>query len=68
MTKSRCKEVIMRRVAATILVAFILGAANVNAEPVRGAYPSANVQFLPAFVALEKGFYKREGFDAELIS
>ena len=32
------------------------------------AYPSANVQFLPAFVALEKGFYKREGLDAELIS
>jgi ABC-type nitrate/sulfonate/bicarbonate transport system substrate-binding protein len=26
------------------------------------------VQFLPAFVALEKGFYKREGLDAELIS
>lgn len=39
-----------------------------NAEIVRGAYPSANVQFLPAFVALEKGFYKREGLDAELIS
>ena len=41
---------------------------SVNAEVVRGAYPSANVQFLPAFVALEKGFYKREGLDAELIS
>jgi ABC-type nitrate/sulfonate/bicarbonate transport system substrate-binding protein len=40
----------------------------VSAEPVRGAYPSANVQFLPAFVSLEKGFYKREGLDAELIS
>ena len=26
------------------------------------------MQFLPAFVALEKGFYKREGLDAELIS
>jgi ABC-type nitrate/sulfonate/bicarbonate transport system substrate-binding protein len=26
------------------------------------------VQFLPAFVSLEKGFYKREGLDAELIS
>jgi ABC-type nitrate/sulfonate/bicarbonate transport system substrate-binding protein len=46
----------------------ILNAGEAGAEPVRGAYPSANVQFLPAFVALEKGFYKREGLDAELIS
>jgi ABC-type nitrate/sulfonate/bicarbonate transport system substrate-binding protein len=37
-------------------------------QAMRAAYPSANVQFLPAFVALEKGFYKREGLDAELIS
>jgi NitT/TauT family transport system substrate-binding protein/sulfonate transport system substrate-binding protein len=42
--------------------------ASASAEVARGAYPSANVQFLPAFVALEKGFYKREGLDAELIS
>jgi ABC-type nitrate/sulfonate/bicarbonate transport system substrate-binding protein len=55
-------------VVATITVLCVLGAAGVNGEPVRGAYPSANVQFLPAFVALEKGFYKREGLDAELIS
>jgi ABC-type nitrate/sulfonate/bicarbonate transport system substrate-binding protein len=68
MKKSRGQGVITRLVAVTILVAFIVGAAGVNAEPVRGVYPSANVQFLPAFVALEKGFYKREGLDAELIS
>ena len=41
---------------------------QVWAEVVRAAYPSANVQFLPAFVALEKGIYKNEGLDAELIS
>src|SRR5215470_1875794 len=41
---------------------------SVSAEPVRAAYPSANVQFLPAFVSLDKGFYKREGLDPELIS
>ena len=58
----------MRTVAVTIAIACVFGAAAVHAEPVRGAYPSANVQFLPAFVALEKGFYKREGLDPELIS
>lgn len=52
-----------------LLVAWaIVDVTNANAEVVRAAYPSANVQFLPAFVALEKGFYKREGLDAELIS
>ena len=47
---------------------FIIFAGSVCAEPVRAAYPSANVQFLPAFVSQEKGFYKREGLDVELIS
>lgn len=58
----------MRRTAFILIILFIFGATGAQAEPVRGAYPSANVQFLPAFVALEKGFYKREGLDAELIS
>jgi ABC-type nitrate/sulfonate/bicarbonate transport system substrate-binding protein len=58
----------MWQVALAVIISLILGAAGAGAEPVRGAYPSANVQFLPAFVALEKGFYKREGLDAELIS
>jgi NitT/TauT family transport system substrate-binding protein/sulfonate transport system substrate-binding protein len=52
---------------ALALVSFIC-IARVEAEPVRAAYPSANVQYLPTFVALEKGFYKREGLDAEIIS
>ena len=58
----------MRTVAVTIAIACVFGAAAAHAEPVLGAYPSANAQFLPAFVALEKGFYKREGLDPELIS
>lgn len=49
-----------------IWLAVVVG--NGQAEAVRAGYPSANVQFLPAFVALDKGFYKREGLDAELIS
>src|SRR3972149_7961943 len=58
----------MRLVLIILTSLMILNAGQTGAEPVRGAYPSANVQFLPAFVALEKGFYKREGLDAELIS
>jgi NitT/TauT family transport system substrate-binding protein len=46
----------------------IVNPGQTGAESARAAYPSANVQFLPAFVALEKGFYHREGLDAELIS
>jgi NitT/TauT family transport system substrate-binding protein len=51
-----------------LIGAVLLSAAQAAAESVRAAYPSANVQFLPAFVALEKGMYKREGLEAELIS
>lgn len=58
----------MWKVALAVITSLVVGAAGAGAEPVRAAYPSANVQFLPAFVALEKGFYKREGLDAELIS
>jgi NitT/TauT family transport system substrate-binding protein len=58
----------MRQVIAIMTSWILMATGNVSAESVRAAYPSANVQFLPAFVALEKGFYKREGLDAELIS
>jgi NitT/TauT family transport system substrate-binding protein len=57
-----------RKLAAVMVFTALAPAVNALAEAVRGAYPSANVQFLPAFVALEKGFYRREGLDAELIS
>lgn len=58
----------MRHVAIALALWFFVGAGKAWGEPVRAAYPSANVQFLPAFVALEKGMYKREGLEAELIS
>jgi ABC-type nitrate/sulfonate/bicarbonate transport system substrate-binding protein len=58
----------MRILIGLLSFVFLVASKPASAEPVRGAYPSANVQFLPAFVALEKGFYKREGLDAELIS
>lgn len=50
------------------LVFLALGGAPAAAEFVRAGYPSPNVQFLPAFVALDQGVYKSEGLDVELIS
>ena len=38
-----------------------------HAQPVRGAFPSPSVQILPMMVAQERGFFKREGLDLELI-
>ena len=58
----------MWRCIIVLVFCFVILEGNAPAEPVRAAYPSANVQFLPAFVSLDKGFYKREGLDAELIS
>ena len=58
----------MRKIILALVAICCVHAGGARAETVRAAYPSANVQFLPAFVALEKGFYKREGLDAELIS
>ena len=58
----------MWRCVTGLAFCFIILGRSVSAEPVRAAYPSANVQFLPAFVSLDKGFYKREGLDIELIS
>src|SRR5438067_13676702 len=58
----------MRQVVIALVSCTILCSGKALAEPVRGAYPSGNVQCLPAFVSLEKGFYKREVSDAELIS
>jgi hypothetical protein len=38
----------------------LLPLGSLKAEPARGAYPSANVQFLPAFLALENGSALRQ--------
>jgi ABC-type nitrate/sulfonate/bicarbonate transport system substrate-binding protein len=62
------RESIMWQAVITLVLTLAMSPRSLFAEPVRAAYPSANVQFLPAFVSLEKGFYKREGLEAELIS
>ncbi|MBI2359773.1 MAG: ABC transporter substrate-binding protein [Deltaproteobacteria bacterium] len=58
----------MWRAVIALALWYFIGAGAAWGVPVRAAYPSPNVQFLPAFVALEKGIYKSEGLEAELIS
>ena len=36
-------------------------------QSVRGAFPSPSIQILPMMVGAERGFYKREGLDMELV-
>jgi len=57
----------MWRVTVLALVVFFHYIEPSRAQPVRGAFPSPSVQILPMMVAAERGFYKREGLDLELI-
>ena len=57
----------MRLAFIISLACFIVAADRAESQPVRGAFPSPSVQILPMMVAQEKGFYKREGLDLELV-
>ncbi len=64
----RRKGNLVRGMVFALVVWGLSGSSPVRGEVIRAAYPSLNVQFLPAFVSLDKGIYKSEGLDAELIS
>jgi ABC-type nitrate/sulfonate/bicarbonate transport system substrate-binding protein len=51
------------------LLSFFAVAQTVSAAPleVRTAIPSFNIQYLPAMIAEEKGFFKQENLDSKLI-
>jgi ABC-type nitrate/sulfonate/bicarbonate transport system substrate-binding protein len=51
----------------TSLFCLVLSIDRAAAQPVRGAFPSPSIQILPLMVATERGFFKREGLDLELI-
>jgi ABC-type nitrate/sulfonate/bicarbonate transport system substrate-binding protein len=61
------KEQSMRQTAILSALWFVLIAGQVGAQPVRGAFPSPSIQILPMMVAAERGFYKREGLELELV-
>ncbi len=56
--------------AQVILVSLILLFTAVKpaaSQGVRGAFPSPSIQILPLMVAADRGFFKREGLDLELV-
>ncbi len=57
----------MRRMIAPLIVIVALFAGRADAQMVRGAFPSPSIQILPMMVAAERGFYKREGLELELV-
>ena len=57
----------MWRLALISLIAVVGNFTGAQGQPVRGAFPSPSVQILPMMVAQERGFFKREGLDLELI-
>lgn len=68
MVREEKEEGLMWQIVIALVLWVLSGGAQAWGEVIRAAYPSPNVQFLPAFVALEKGIYKSDGLDVELIS
>jgi ABC-type nitrate/sulfonate/bicarbonate transport system substrate-binding protein len=61
------KEKLMFKVFVLSLICVIGGAGKAASQAVRGAFPSPSIQILPMMVGAERGFYKREGLDMELV-
>ena len=57
----------MSKIVLILLFCLIAAGDNASAQPVRGAFPSPSIQILPLMVASERGFFKREGLELELI-
>jgi len=57
----------MWRVVLIALILIFTAAAQAQSQAVRGAFPSPSIQILPMMVATERGFYKREGLELELV-
>jgi ABC-type nitrate/sulfonate/bicarbonate transport system substrate-binding protein len=49
------------------ITCFFFALGRAESQPVRGAFPSPSVQISPMMLGQEKGFYKREGLDLELV-
>ena len=56
----------MKKVALLFLVNLLFSTAIVHGQPVRIAYLQSDIHQLPCWVALEKGFFKKEGVKVEV--
>ncbi len=56
----------MKRIAILFLVNLLFSTAIVHGQPVRIAYLQSDIHQLPCWVALEKGFFKKEGVKVEV--
>ncbi|HEY7164104.1 MAG TPA: ABC transporter substrate-binding protein [Candidatus Binatia bacterium] len=54
--------------AATLLLACLVAPPGVLAQHVTAAYVSKDLNYLPFFIALKKGFYAKEGIQVDLVS
>jgi NitT/TauT family transport system substrate-binding protein len=56
----------MKKIAILFLVNLLFSAAIAHGQPVRIAYLQSDIHQLPCWVALEKGFFKKEGVKVEV--
>src|SRR5262245_32338990 len=67
----RQREESMRRVVQVLFLSLALSAASAKAQglkPLRVTIPVIGMNFLPLFVAADKGMFGKEGFEVEIIS
>jgi len=59
----------MRRVFRFVMLAFFatVGASTARAEHVKVSYPNLNGSYIYFFTAIDKGYYKEEGFDLDVV-
>jgi NitT/TauT family transport system substrate-binding protein len=55
------------RCAAFLVLAILLSARAAEAEHVKVSYPNLNGSYIYFFTAIDKGYYKDEGFDLEVV-
>lgn len=67
MTTSKLRSVLRWSLCGALAAFFAQAAQPAAAEKVRVALASSSVNYAPYFIGIEKGYYKEEGFDIEIV-